>query len=257
MNGKRFIFSLLVSLLIVASAVPAFAVLADRVLVLPPAVTNPDFDTELLWRKILYAYSEGVQGVELIKPDEVVRAMGGDTLIIDLPAMDEAIDWGQKLDADAVVQIETQGSTLFIQRVDPWTTELTGPVSSDEPLSGIRRLESNRWVYGRGVLPDPAGYETPNMQNPGAQVTAWLHENQAYPPDALMALKEGMATVHVTVSPEGVPVEVRLLSADPTGMDFEEAIVKALWSLRYQPAALNGEPVYGVWKGTFTVSPTM
>lgn len=57
-----------------------------------------------------------------------------------------------------------------------------------------------------------------------------------------------MLTLAAVVSPEGVPLQVRVEKVAPEGYEFEKAAAKALWSLRMDPATLNGRPVHGFWR---------
>ncbi|MBS1260833.1 MAG: hypothetical protein MAG453_00149 [Calditrichaeota bacterium] len=249
----------LAALLLVSALAPVSAhasVLTDRLLVLPPHIgISSDFDTERVWRELVFAYDEGVHGVEVIPPDTVIRAMGGDTLRLDLLAIGEAMDWGRRLDADAVIQCESSGAVLLVQRLDPWTGASPGPVEAETARLAVRALARDRWLYGRGLLDPPQSYRAPALPHASERLSAWLHENREYPPDALIQLVEASATVEVAVSPQGVPLEVWIISVDPPRRGFEQAAAKAIWSMRFEPARVDGRAVYGMWEETVILSP--
>ncbi|HEX05185.1 MAG TPA: hypothetical protein ENH10_08550 [Bacteroidetes bacterium] len=232
--------------------------LDDRILVLP-LVCNPDFelDAEDLWRTVLHGYMEGTSNIEVIPMEKVIEAMEGDTLRYDLLAFGEAMEWGQRLDADFVIMGEALGTEVSLQRMDPWTGESFGPYSAEDPLVAVRKLEIERWVYGRKLLSPPTDYHPPQIVDASDTITAWIHENGEYPPDAIISLKGCVANVAVTVSPEGVPIDIRIHHVDPEGYEFERAIAKALWSMRFEPAMIGDKVVHGMWISTVYISPTM
>jgi hypothetical protein len=230
----------------------------DRLLILPPHVSaGYDGDTNSLWRTIYGGYEEGVARIEVIPMPDVIAAMEGDTLSADLVMLDDAIEWGQHFDADYVVMAETRGSRVAIQRLDPWTAELFGPVEADNALAAVRSFESDHWVFGRNLLPTPDGYSAPLLEHSSSAITAWIHENREYPPDAMIELLGCYASVGVSVSPEGVPLDIRIYSVDQKGFGFEEAIAKALWTMRFTPAHHGDKFVHGMWISTVDISPTM
>jgi len=230
----------------------------DRLLVLPPQVSaGYDGDTESLWRTIYRGYYEGVARIEVVPLPDVIIAMEGDTLCTDLVMLSEAMEWGQRFDADYVVMAETHGSGVAIQRLDPWTAELFGPVEMDNALDAERNLETDQWVYGRNLLPTPNGYSAPELEHASSVITAWIHENREYPPDAMIELLGCLASVGVSVSPEGVPLDIRIYSVDSKGLGFEEAIAKALWTMRFYPAKRGDKFVHGMWISTVDISPTL
>jgi TonB family protein len=65
--------------------------------------------------------------------------------------------------------------------------------------------------------------------------------NREYPPMLRAAGTEGTASVRITVSAEGVPVEVQALES--THAAFGEAAVRAMQEARFRPARHDGTPV--------------
>jgi hypothetical protein len=232
--------------------------LKDRVLVLPPYVESDyEMDAESLWRTVYRGYADGLSEYEVIPLEKVIAAMEGDTVFCDLLAIDEGIVWGQRLDADYVIMVETHGQTVSIQRLDPWSTELFGPLIANHPLEAVRDLEPDRWVYGRQICALPDKYNPPQLHDANNVLTAWLHENGEYPPDAMIELQGCIASVAVSVSPEGVPIDVRIFSVDPQDYGFEVALIKVLWVMRFEPAKRGDKIVHGMWTSTVDISPTM
>lgn len=64
-----------------------------------------------------------------------------------------------------------------------------------------------------------------------------------YPESARVERAEGQVLLGVVVPRDGVPEELRVLSADPPGLGFEEAALDAVSQWRYEPAVLDNEPV--------------
>ncbi len=249
---------LLVAFAFLCAEVTSGSGLNDRIVILPPQVSaGYDGDTESLWRTIYRGYYDGVARIEVVPLPDVIAAMEGDTLCTDLVMFDDAMEWGQLFDADYVVMAETHGSRVVIQRIDPWTAELFGPIEADDALRAVRNLETDQWVYGRKLLPTPAGYFAPTLEHASSVITAWIHENHEYPPDAMIELQGCIASVSVSVSPEGVPLDIRIYSVDPKGFGFEEAIAKALWTMRFNPAKHGDKFVHGMWISTVDISPTL
>ncbi len=249
-------FVLIVALIIAGLSPATASVLDDHILILPPYVNDGEPQpVGELWRTLHRGYSEGIVDVEVIPTERVIAAMEGDTLTFDLFALGEAMEWGQRLESDFVIMAEARDGQVLIQRLDPWTGELFGPEGAVHPFDAIRDLESERWVYGRNLRVPPQDYQPPQLAGANAKLTTWLHENHEFPQDALIELKGCSARVAVTVSPEGVPKDIRIYSVDLPDYGFEEAIAKALWSMRFEPAKRGDNVVHGMWISSVDISP--
>jgi TonB family protein len=62
-----------------------------------------------------------------------------------------------------------------------------------------------------------------------------------YPPDAKVARIQGTVELEVTITKDGVPSELRVVSSP--GDDLSESAIEAVRQWRYRPTLLNGAPV--------------
>jgi protein TonB len=62
-----------------------------------------------------------------------------------------------------------------------------------------------------------------------------------YPPAAKQARLQGIVDLEVSISADGVPQDIRVLSSP--GDDLTQSALDAVRQWRYKPTLLNGEPV--------------
>ena len=252
------LFVLLLSMASAGSAID------DRVLVLPPSVQSDPAagDSRTLWYKLLDYYLVAMIDAAPVPAEDLIHAWTGDTLRFDFYDIDSAREWGETLQADAVILSEWHGSgetgTVSLQRLNLWSGEVTGPVEEPSIALALLKLSPDRFLCNtllseprmmtnaEGVASDV--YQNPAFRDGDGAVHKYAHKHDVYPPDPLIQGISAVADVAVTVSHTGVPLEVKINYIQPPDMGFEEAFEKALWAVSYIPARWEEAAVNAVFR---------
>lgn len=254
----------LLAFLLAGSANRAFAI-DERIMIMPPSQQGELHASAPHWTELLTFYREAMLNSSPIPMEETVAAWTGDTLLIDFYDIDSAQEWGETLEADAVLLSEWNDEGVQLQRLDLWTGEVQGPVQQPTLELALATLEPEKVIFGTR-LTDPvimlhdaglaeSSYKPPTFQAGAAAVHTYMHEHSAYPPDALIQGMSALAEVQVTLSNEGIPVAVKVLSVKPENEEFGPAYEKALWAVAYRPATWRGKPVNSVLRDRVYVYP--
>lgn len=255
---KRFACLILALVLAAGSA----RALDERLLVLPPTQTGLDTPapTASRWTRLVEIYSTAVWKTRPVPTYDAVKGWAGDTVLVDFYDIDAAIQWAQQLDADAALLSEWHPGpegvpVVRLQRVDPWSGEVRGPVEAETSVAAVQKLEAANWIFGTPVASLPDGYNAPAPTDGSRAVHTWVHRHDLAPPDAVIQGMVGYATVQVVVSAQGVPLKVDVGSVRPAGLGFSAVFEKALWAIPYTPAKLKGTPVIGIYRATLRIDP--
>jgi TonB family protein len=120
-------------------------------------------------------------------------------------------------------------------------------------LKADSTLDRDFTMTNAGESPVPDSSNGPNTPQNGmppkhirvggivAQSNLITRITPAYPPAAKQARVQGTVELGATISKEGIPIELRVISAPND--DLAESSLEAVRQWRYRPTLLNGEPV--------------
>lgn len=254
---KRFLFAFV---LVCCGAFAAFA-LDEQYLVLPPggsAATTKSVTER--WQAMLELYHDQLYNVQPVPYQKLWEKWHGEIPEIGLYDLGIAEELGQEFNADFVVLAEwfvDEGGMerVRVQRFDPWSGDLVGPCEGVVPGEAVQKMEADRWLFDDTSIHRPESLVEAKMVGGINAVEDYIEQTETYPDEARMALMKATVKARVHVSPQGIPVEVTLLSVTPKEWDFEQPIQKALWDMRWNPATVAGNTVHFRWEKEFTILP--
>ncbi len=228
--------------------------LDDRILVLPPAPDTRFSAPPSPWEHVLSVTEAVLNETELIPIGAVVDAWQGDTLRLELWAVDEAMTWGQELDADWVLLAAGKAGQIEMQAVDPWEGEVRGPETAGTVDECLLQLFPASFIHG--VYPPPPGHAyAPPVPAGGKQALHdYLHAHDLYPPDATIQAVSVNADVKVLLNEDGVPLKVEIHYVSETAWHFERVIEQALWAIEWRAGIFDGKTVTAVFRGSMSAN---